>query len=213
MTSFNSNMKYCFACIVLLFHFASSFAQSEEDHLISYNKHIDPAGKLDSFKIMSMQIRADLTYIQNSTSRQIRNVRDCAFYSNGTMKCRNLDGEDRGDFEMFPIPEEYKGNGIKYQLNFIPVSHGKIFYRTKNDSITVVEKKIDSTDGYVYTFDSKTKNLLQMKTTREEEGKTAVSYTNFQSYQTVNGIVIPKTVTFSNNFIMATLEYDAVNFE
>lgn len=161
-----------------------------------------------------MQIRSDINYSLNSTFRQIQRVRNCDFYSNGSMKCTDIIDNSRNKFEMPGTPSEYEGNSMKYQLNFILINEtDRLFFKHQDDSIIVIEKKVIPSSKYIYTFNRRTKDLLQMQRIIQVEGEEYLSSTNFKSYQRIDGILVPKHINFSNHFSVANLEYLQVEFK
>ncbi|GEM_PF-3189707 len=208
-----------FLVFILILKMNSLSAQSETDFLMSYNKHIDPLGSLDSIKVLTLKVTTKIKYSTNSTLNEINNIRLCNFYADGARNCFNSDGSRAQHLEIYPIPEEYSGNAIKYQLEFIPIDETPQFsFQLVNDSITVIKKEMGSRGQHVFTFDSNTKHLLQRSTISEDGSY--ISYTNYLSYQVVNGILVPKKVTFLNNFTAfsnhsstATIENENVEFK
>lgn len=192
----------------------TSYAQSEVDFITSYNKHIDPTGKLNEIALVSMQVKTDINYILNSTTRQLKKLQNCNYYSDGRTKCSDIDNNNQ-NFEFPNIPEEDGGNAVRTQLNFIKIKENDVLsFKLQSDSITVVEREITPLHKYLYTFDSKTKDLLQIKRVNQVVGKeTYISYTDFKSYQKIDGILVPKNITFSNSFSLANLEYSSIEFK
>jgi hypothetical protein len=204
-------MKLLIFHTIIYFISSTIYAQNEVDYIASYNRHIDPTGKLDTIDLLSIQLKSDISYTLNFTiTKQQNTIRKCNFYSDGTTKCVGSD-----DFQMPKIPEEDGGNAIKAKLNFIKIKENEILsFKLQSDSITVIERGMTPSHKYVYTFDSKTKDLLQMKRVNQVADKeTYVSYTDFKSYQIIDGIIVPKKVTFLNNFSLASLEYLDVAFK
>lgn len=201
-------MKSIFFYIILYFLSSTAHAQAEVDYIASYNRHIDPTGKLDAIVILSMQVKSDINYTLNFTTKQIKSIRNCSFYSDGSTQCIDTDNNGSKNFELPNIPEEDGGNAIKTQLNFIKIKETDVLsFKVQSDSITIVEREMTPSHKYLYTFDSKTKDLLQIKRINKTDAETYVSYTDFKGYQEIDGIIIPKNITFSNNFSIATLEY------
>lgn len=207
-------MKVCIYFFVLtsFFKIDSANAQNAKDFLIAYNKRVDPFGRLDSIKVLTLKMVTKIKYSTGSTFYEINNVRLCNFYADGTRSYLNPDGSKAEHLEINPIPKEFSGNAIKYQLEFIAIDEGaRLSFQLVNDSITVIEKDMGSRGKHVFTFDSNTKHLLQRSTINDDGSY--VSYTNYVSYQTVNDIIVREKITFSNQTSIATIEYENIEFK
>ncbi|HRJ31412.1 MAG TPA: hypothetical protein PLV21_12550 [Cyclobacteriaceae bacterium] len=201
---------YIFLAVIFYLKISSISAQSVVDFLNSYNKHIDPFERLDTTQVLTLKMVTKIRYSASATINEINRTRVCKYYANGDRNCFNTDGST-DHLEKYPIPLEYDGNAIKYQLEFIPIDEPDLFsFLLITDSITVIEKVVGKSETHVFTFDNKTMNLLQRSTVSRDTGY--VSFTNYESYQIVCGILIRKKISFNNQFSTATIEFDDVEF-
>lgn len=189
--------------------------QSKIDFMNRYNSHIDPFGKLDSIKVLKLRIISEIKQTINSHYVEMNSEQVCEYFKGKSRRCTYTNGRKGDNWDMFPIPEQFDGNEIKYQLNYIPTEEPNLYFlKSMNDSIVVIQKKANDITKQTLTFDSKTLNLLQQLT--EAERSNYISYTNFISYQTVDGILIPKEIRleikFKDNFATATVRYEEVEF-
>lgn len=139
----------------------------------------------------------------------------CLYYSNGDQKCTvSKTGANPDMGSVLPNMTGHQ-NAMKYHLNFISEQGDSVEFalKAKNDSITIVSKELGASQRFVFTFNSKTMDLIQIENQAMRKGKKYNSVTSFQAYQKVKGILVPARMTFSNDFCTVTLEYSDVEFE
>jgi len=206
-------MKYIHFITVLICGY-SSFAQKEQDFISAYNNHIDPTHQLNTIKILNLKIELHAKGIINSTPVNVDNVNECQYSVGGASKCLDSENGRHVDLNLFPPVKDEFNNYLKAQLNFISIKGDSTFFRFKtvNDSITIIERRINARQKFVYTFDSKTINLLQIESNFEKSDTKYSSQTRFLAYDNVNSILVPKHITFTNNFCTATVIYSNFSF-
>jgi hypothetical protein len=197
----------------LLFSSSFVFAQSELDFISSYNEHLDPYHQLDTIHVLLVTNKLAAKGVLNGNSFDFSDdIKECKYYANGDQRCV-VSGTGRNmDMNFIPKPKNGYENAIKDQLNFIaPGDPGMLSFRLRNDSITVIEKRLQTFQKFIYTFNSKTKDLLQVDNLAVSKSYSSV--TRFVTYQNMGGIVVPERITFSNTFCEAILEYADVSFK
>jgi hypothetical protein len=160
--------------IIGIFTFSYAYPQSASEFILLYNRHIDPFNKLDSIKGMEFQMSNNLDFRSESNSivKNVKSIRNCNYYSNGKWTCDYSNNLGQNISESLPIPEEDGGNAVKIQLNVISTHKKRNFeFVTKSDSIVVIEMINSSTARHHYTFNNKTKDLLQIKRINLVDGK------------------------------------------
>ena len=208
--------RFVFNLLIILIIDTVAPAQTTIDFISSYNNHIDPFGKLDSIKILKMKIIAEIKYTMNSQYAEMKSEQVCEFFADAPRKCSYTNGKKISYWDMFPVPIEFNGNGIKHQLNYV-LSEESIPWLLKSmtDSIVVIEKQVSAAAKHILTFDRKSLNLLQQSTVAEE--RDYIGYTNFISYQNIHGIVVTKEAAlelkFANNVATAIVCYEEVEFQ
>lgn len=201
--------------LIFSIRFFTALAQTEHEFIDMYNEHIDPKHQLDAFQLFNVRKKLKATGLLNENRFDINDTKICQYFSSGEQKCRVEASGTGVDMSFIPASKAEFKNAIKDELNFISTLGDStvIIYKVMTDSITVIEKKLGAAQKFIYTFDSKTKDLLQMENIAKKKDLSYSSLTRFPFYQNVKGILVPKRITFSNHFCKATLEFSDVSFE
>lgn len=188
--------------------------QSEKDFIVDYNNHIDPQRILDTLRVLSVTIKMDAQVSRNLKLINVRKEHHCRYYSDGTSQVVDARLGIEVDPVFFPPLNNGAKNAIKANLQFIASTQDsiKLQYAVVNDSITVIKKSKSEDQSLVYTFDSKTKDLIQIENNVTKIDAKYSSITRFLDFQRIDGLLIPKRVQFWSDLVTATLDYSNVVF-
>ncbi|MBS1951420.1 MAG: hypothetical protein JST37_10495 [Bacteroidetes bacterium] len=188
--------------------------QTEVEFINIYNDHLDPKHKLDSINKYKVTLNIIASGTLNSMPFNSDNEMICEYFANGDQKCRDGRIDREIDNGFFPSLGPGFKNSIKNQLDFITTWGDSVVfsYKIKTDTVTIIEKKLNSFQKFIYTFDSKSKDLLKIENCGLRNKK-YYSITKFNSYQNVMGIIVPHTLVFSNYFCKASVEYRDISFD
>lgn len=201
--------------VFFLIYSNSIYCQGEQEFIKNYNEHIDPFHKLDTLKVFVRNENMVVSGFLNSQIIDIKKSNSCKYYSDGTENCVDSKTGSSLDLSLIEIQPASSKNIIKYHLNFITLEDGKenLKFKLVNDSITVIEEDEGAVGKRTYTFDSKTRDLLQLECKRIVNNITRTSLTRFDVYETINGIIVPQKASYSNDYCQATVEYANLYFK
>lgn len=193
----------------------TSYAQTATEFIKLYNEHIDPKNTLDSLNSFHVKKELRATGVLNSTPVNLVKIDECQYFANGGSKCINTKTGHSLDLNLFPPIRNRFSNALKTELNFIPITQDSTFFRiiSVSDSITVIEQVFSSFHKFIYTFDSKTKDLIQMENFFVKNESIYSSKTRYLVYQRIDSILVAISITFQNDFLSATLEHSNCSFE
>ena len=188
-------------------------AQPVQEFIAQYNIHLDEKQRVDAYHLFKVTKHLKATGVFNNSLFDMNDTKICQYFSNGDQTCREAQTGRDVDMSFFPPSRVEFKNSLKDQLNFISTSDStELSFKLITDSITVVEKKLNDFQKFIYTFSTKMKDLLQVENVAERNGSNYGSHTKFMTYQTIEGILVPKKILFSNSFCKATLDYADVSF-
>lgn len=207
-------MRFSLLFFFISFINASIFSQSVEEFIHSYNAHVDPLRKLDTIAHITIKWRTQInSYL---TGRRIESSATCYHCTNGKEICIKEKDLPASNLDLVSIPASANNkNLIKYMVNwiFVEESGNEYTYKVINDSITVVEELTGLTNRKVYTFDTQSLNLLQIRAITSTGVEETVRDTNFLHYDMINGILVPRKISYLSNICDATIEYLDISFE
>ncbi len=209
-------MSFSKYLICLVFISNNVFAQTANEFILQYNKHIDPKNRLDSITKIEFQMSSNIVFKSdfNSIQKNVQSIRNCNYFSDGRCICDYNNTLGQSFSEPLSIPEEDGGNAVKIHLNIISTHKERSFkFITQNDSIVVIEMTNSSKAIHQYTFSSNTKDLLQIKRIYPVNGKLLEAVTTILSYVLIDGIIVPQKARYYNNNSIVEIECSNQKFE
>jgi hypothetical protein len=187
------------------------FAQGERDFIYKYNEHIDPFHRLDTIDFLAFSAKVDAEGVINKTVVKSNDTQLHKYFSNGTREVVDVKKDMIIDNHFYQ-PLEFN-NAIKLYLGFISPDEESVTFKflSVNDSTTILEKQRINKEKYIYVFDTKTKDLLQIE--KINLSTNYYSKTTYHSYQKVNGILVPKDTSVSSSILQGTMMYYNVVFQ
>jgi hypothetical protein len=208
-----SILKYLIICILTCSY---GYAQTADEFILQYNRHIDPYNRLDSVIKTEFQMSNNIDFKSEfgSVNKNVKSLRNCNYYSNGKWVCDYNNNLGQNISESLSIPEEDGGNAVKIHLNVISTHKKRNFeFITQSDSIVVIEMTNSSAARHHYTFNKRTKDLLQIKRINRVDGKEYEAITTFISFVTIDDIIVPQRAKYQNNICTAEIEYSNQKFQ
>jgi hypothetical protein len=202
------NLKFL---IFLFLNFSISIkgiGQIERSFLKAYNQHVDPACRIDSLTIFSVKMSIDATAIINSSPFEVHNYMECIYFADGSEHLKDEKSATQISSSFIPATRKKFKNSIKDRLGLISTAESiDLKLKYLSDSITVIEEHVNEFQSFTYTFNSKTKDLLQIENFAKKETRIYHSFTNFLSYQIIDGILVPNEIRFTNDFATAKVRF------
>ncbi len=192
-----------------------NLANGQQSFIMEYNEHIDPFHALDTARTLQMYVKLNAKGVINNSLIKINRSHICTYHSDGTFQIVDSGTGIKVNSDFFPSVKVEFVNALKAHLHFISTGtdSARFFFKLVSDSVTVIEKQLKTSQRFTYTFNSKTKDIIQIENSAKQQNGNYYSVTKFTTFHRVNGILVPKQIEFSNDFATATLEYEKVSFK